>query len=341
MKVLFHAYNTCCQNTSGGVQVRIRKIKKLLEEKGIQVDYFCPFDTKVIDYDVLHVFSLNEESLGLVKTAKNLGLKVVISTIVNTTPFRAKSIRNSLAFPRIMQHFGLLLTEYDRYQILKYCDYLFVESKTEADFISKYYKINMSKIRIVPNGVDEPRPADKSIFKTIGKECNYVLQVGRVDANKNLLRTIKAVRGASYDLVVIGGKSTWGTNSYYDNCVYEANISENVHMLGWLDRESSLLASAFQNAQVVILPSLSETFGLVAVEAAMYGANVCLSNNLPILDFNVFKKDFTFNPTDISDMRRVLDYAMSTPKSQDVKDLARTIFSWDTIIREHIKTYNQ
>ena len=59
MKVLFQAYNTCCQTESGGVQVRVRKIKQLLENRGIYVDFFSPFSTKIKDYDVLHNTALN------------------------------------------------------------------------------------------------------------------------------------------------------------------------------------------------------------------------------------------------------------------------------------------
>lgn len=341
MRVLLQAYNTCCQTESGGVQVRVRKIKNLLEKRGIHVDFFSPFETKLKDYDVLHVFSLQEESLGLVKSAKNIGLKVVVSPIVNTTPFRAKSIRNSLAFPRLLRHFGILLTEYDRCQILEYSDCVLVETQTEGEFVSKYYKVDPAKIKVVPNGVDDSVTAGKSIFEKIGKECDYVLQVGRIDLNKNLLNTIKAVKGANYDLVVIGGKSSWGTDSYYEQCVEEAKRTKNVHMLGWIDSKSELLASAYQNAQVVIVPSLSETFGLVAVEAAMYGANVCLSNTLAILDFGVFKKEFTFNPSDIKDIRRVLDYAISVPKTDDVKNKARKVFSWRNIIDDYITIYKK
>lgn len=122
MKVLFQAYNTCCQTESGGVQVRVRKIKQLLENRGIQVDFFSTFNTKIKDYDVLHIFSLKEESLGIVKIAKKEGLKVVISPIVNTTPWRAKAIRNTLFFPHILRAMGIEPIEYQRYEMLQLCD---------------------------------------------------------------------------------------------------------------------------------------------------------------------------------------------------------------------------
>lgn len=339
MKVLFQAYNTCCQTESGGVQVRIRKIKQLLENRGIQVDFFGTFNTKIKEYDVLHIFSLKEESLGVASTAKKLGLKVVISTIVNTTEWRAKAIRNTLLCPHILRCLGIEPIEYQRYEILQLCDCIFVESKTEADFISKYYKVDSNKIKIVPNGVEQQSSASKSIYERINPDSKYVLQVGRIDSNKNTLNTIKAVKGADYDLVIIGGKFAGATDHYYEKCLKEAEDMPNVHFLGWLDPKSDMLASAYQNSQAVIMPSKSETFGLVAVEAAMAGTHVCLSNNLAILDFGVFKRDFTFNSSNPKDIRRVLDKAMNTPKDNTVKELAQKVFSWDKIIDEHINSY--
>ena len=82
MKILIDSYSTCMQNDSGGVQIRIKKIMELLKEKNIIVDYFNKFSTKLTDYDILHIFSLNIENYTLIKYAKEIGLKVIISTVI-------------------------------------------------------------------------------------------------------------------------------------------------------------------------------------------------------------------------------------------------------------------
>lgn len=339
MKILFHAYNTCCQTESGGVQVRVRKIKSLLEERGHQVDFFNAFETKIKDYDVLHVFSLKEESLGVVKTAKGYGLKIVISPIVNTTNWRRNAIRNTMLFPHLLRHFGIEPIEYQRYEMLQLCDCIFVETKTEQSFIIKNYKVDSDKIKIVPNGVDIQPLASKSVFTKIGNDRPFVLQVGRIDSNKNTLSAIKALRGATYNFVIIGGVFAGSNDNYYNECLKESEGYDNIHFLGWADSNSDLLLSAYQNAQAVIIPSFSETFGLVSIEAAMAGTHVCLSNTLAILDFGVFEKDLTFNPYSQNEIRNVVDRAMATPKNSIVKDSAMRVFSWEKIIDEHLNTY--
>ena len=114
---------------------------------------------------------------------------------------------------------------------------------------------------------------------------------------------------------------------------------KNVHFLGWFEPNSDMLLSAYQNSRAVVMPSKSETFGMVAIEAAMAGTHVCLSNNLAILDFGVFKKEFTFDSSNPRSIRKVLDLAVNTPKDDIVKKAASRVFSWSRIIDEHINTY--
>lgn len=333
MKVLFHAYNCCCQNEGGGVQVRIRRMQKLLTSKGIQVDFFNPYETKLRDYDVLHIFMLTLECQQLVDVAKSLGLKVVLSSIVSIREGRAIDFYRSL--PR--QFTTAVMMKYNQ---LKKFDTIIAETSAEADFLNKHYKVPRDKMVIIPNGVDEIGPGGEDIFEKIGGRKKYVLQVGRFDANKNQLNVIKAVKDADYDLVLIGGSNVAGKDTYYETCLKAAEVSNRIHFLGWISAGSPLLNSAYRNAQVVILPSHHETFGLVATEGAMSGAHVCLSNTLAINEFNVFEKNYTFNPDDSRDIRRAIDKAMSTPKDEKLRNRAMEVFSWDKIAQQHIDIYN-
>ena len=83
MKVVITGYNTCCLNTAGGVQTRIRQIySRLALKKDVSVEYFCPMTTKLDDCDILHLFKLEIEYVRLIYCAKKKGVKVVLSSIV-------------------------------------------------------------------------------------------------------------------------------------------------------------------------------------------------------------------------------------------------------------------
>lgn len=86
MKIVITGYNTCAQNSSGGVQVRVRKIyEHLLKRDDVEVEYFCPMTTKLCDCDILHIFKLEQEYFNLILCAKKLGIKIVLSSIITIT----------------------------------------------------------------------------------------------------------------------------------------------------------------------------------------------------------------------------------------------------------------
>ena len=173
MKILFHAYNTCCQTESGGVQVRIRKIKRLLENKGFQVDFFNPYTTRLIDYDILHLFMLKEETASLVETARTLGLKIVLSSIVTVYPYNYRHL-----IKKTLQPFMNYLGFFSRYQneraILRDVDHIIAETPQEMRYIYSRYDINQSKISVIPNGVDAFVESGNEIYKLLHKNKSSV-----------------------------------------------------------------------------------------------------------------------------------------------------------------------
>jgi len=340
MKVLFHAYNTCCQTESGGVQVRIRKIKSLLEKEGIQVDLFNPYETKLKEYDILHLFMLKEEQSGLIRIAKRIGVKVVASSITTIEPYTLRIPFKRLLQP-VLNKIGFYTDDQSHYQLFHQVDHIITETPEEKGYLQKLYGIDNQTISVVPNGVDELVDSTDEIYNVLGKKCRYVMQVGRADENKNLLNVIKAVKGTDYDFVIVGGRHSLDSGEYYERCVKEAEGCHNIHFIGWLKAGSKELSSAYHNAHAVVMPSFQETFGLVASEAAMAGCNVCLSNTLPILDFNVFDRKLTFDPRNVDEIRKVLDRAMSSPKNEIVRKKAIETFSWENIIEKHIDIYKK
>ena len=334
MKILFSSYNTCCQNKAGGVQTRIRKIYELLKKRSVDVEYFSLFNSDLRNYDVLHVFMLDYENRGLIKCAKRLGLKVVLSSIVSIG--EAKKLR----ILRLLYKLGIPTLYKYNLEMLQTVDCIIVETPRESAYIQKYYNIESNKIRVVPNGIDKPNVSGEDSFSIIPKG-KYVLQIGRFDANKNQLNVIKAVKNTDVNVVFVGGPDETISSEYYDTCKAEADGCDNIIFLGWLPHGSPLFSSVLKHAHALILPSYFETFGLVALEGAINGANVCLSNTLPINDFNIFDKSLSFSPSSINEIRRVLVDVIIRPKEEGLQNKIETFFSWDRIIDMHLDIYKE
>lgn len=334
MRILFHGNNLCCQNPSGGIRVRMMQIAKKLEEAGHQVDFFNPYTSKILNYDVVHCFSLVPEHYDMVNFAYSNGVKVVISSIVGTTQGWKIDLMLSLIHHPMM-------TIYNKNQsILKMASTIIVETQKEQEFIIKHYKINRSKISIVPNGIDCICEYTNEVYQKLGYQRDYILCVGRIDRNKNQLNVIKALKDSNIDIIFIGGPTTYN-DPYYQECLSESKGHENIHFWGWIDNGSALMSSAYANAKVFIFPSFQETFGMVLIEAANFGANLVVSNTLPILDYPVFRNCSTFSPNNIREIREKTIEAYSRSKNPNQTTMICKAFSWDTVIDKHIQIYNK
>lgn len=334
MKIIFQSYNTCCQNKAGGVQIRIRKIAFLLKKQGIDVEFFSPFESDLSTCDVLHIFRLTVENLSLIQSAKRQGKFVVMSAIVPI-------IRtNKLRFYKALRRLPIVTSYKIMYQSLQQTDLIIVETQAEAFFLNGIYSVPFSKMKVIPNGIDINNYRGQEVFENIGKDCDYILQVGRFDENKNQLNVIRALKNTGIDVVFIGG-ADHSRQDYYDKCIKEAKGCDNIHFLGWQQKESKVLRSAYSNAKLVIIPSHYETFGLVALEGGIAGANLAFSKALPILCYSSFKDCLTFDPDNVKQMREVLLKAFEQPKNGALKKRLIAEFNWETIIKQHIDIYER
>ena len=336
MNILIKSYNTCCQNKNGGVQSRLRSIANKLKNKGENVELFNEFTTDINQFDIIHFFKLEPENYALLKCAKSNGLKVVISSVIGLSDSNGKKLR---LFQKIRRIMPFATTMEQSVNSLELADLIIAETEAEKLFIVRNYNIRSDKIVIIPNGVDYVDYKGKEIFKAIGGEKRYILQVGRFDKNKNQLNVINAMKETGIDIVFIGGKDHSEKDNYYQRCIDAAGGASNIHFLGWLDANSDLMKSAYANADTLILPSYQETFGMVAIEGGVAGAKLALSNTLPILGYSIFDECATFHPGNIGDIKKTLIETFRKDKSYDFTTRFRQAFSWNSIIDEHMKYY--
>lgn len=334
MKVLFQSYNTCCQNVSGGVNVRLHKIAQLLSERGLEVNLFDAFTSKVLDCDILHIFGIDLENWSLVNYAKQNNKKVVISSILPLQD-RAK-----LSLYEWLSHTPLMTTHKVLKRTLSMADSVIAESVQEKVFLGKYFGVDLKKIHVIPNGMDTNEYKGKDIFEELGFEGLYVLQVGRFDNNKNQLNVIKALKESDIQMVFVGGASGMD-KSYYEKCRHEAKGHNNIHFLGWLGRDSNLLKSAYSNAALVIIPSYQETFGLVILEAVASRTKVAMSRTLPIRDYDEIRMLPCFNPSSPISIRKCIISSLSSVYDNANYENIIKRFSWDSVISDHIDLYSR
>lgn len=183
-------------------------------------------------------------------------------------------------------------------QIVGCSDAVAANAKAEALDLEHHYGADPSRVEIVPPGVDHAffSPGDRGGARTAlarhiaaaGVEVPDRLEdrpvigfVGRIQALKGLDVAVRALAAMDHDdavLVVVGGPSGASGHDHL------AAVEDEAERLGVADRivripaqPHHLLSSVYRAADVVYVPSRSESFGLVALEAAACGTPVIAS----------------------------------------------------------------
>ena len=131
-------------------------------------------------------------------------------------------------------------------------------------------------VEIVPPGytpLPAPPEGDRPFARSLGIEGPFLLFVGRLASNKGLLELVDAfTRLAQHDptatLVLVGEDG--GMRPAVERNIAARSLGGRVRITGYVADER-LLASAFREARLFVLPSEYEAFGLVLLEALAQG----------------------------------------------------------------------
>lgn len=171
-------------------------------------------------------------------------------------------------------------------EVLGCCDVVVASCTAEAEQLQRLYGTPSDRIEIVPPGVDHAffSPGDRRGARTaIGLETSkpLVLFVGRIQPLKGLdvaLDALAQVGRTDAELLIVGGPSGVDGPAELDRAherIASLGLAHRVHFVP--PQPHHLLSTYYRAADVVVVPSRSESFGLVALEAAACGVPVVAS----------------------------------------------------------------
>ena len=175
-------------------------------------------------------------------------------------------------FFRRMPHFRGMGRE-----ILKAASQIVFLSEPYRDYLvhnhveEQYKDLVLSKAVVIPSGIDDYWFSNKGNSKTLGyrKELK-VLFVGRISKRKNVLRILEALkilknRGFDVKFTAVGPID--------DEGIHQAILNEDFSKYVAPVQKEQLLA-IYRKHDIFVMPSLTETFGLVYPEAMSQGLPV-------------------------------------------------------------------
>lgn len=164
-------------------------------------------------------------------------------------------------------------------------DLILASTAEEADQLAALYGADPARVEVVPPGVDHTvfHPGDRrAARRNLGLQGRRViLFAGRIQPLKGLdlaVQALAALEAPDAMLVVVGGPS--GPDGPAELARIRAMVEE--YAVGpqvrfVRPRPHEELAEWYRAADVCVVPSLSESFGLVALEAAACGTPVVAS----------------------------------------------------------------
>lgn len=166
-------------------------------------------------------------------------------------------------------------------ELLSICDAICVSNPVEAEQIARLYDVDPTRLVIVPPGVDHAffSPGARHGARAavgMGSEP-MILFVGRIQPLKALDVAVAALADLPQDvrLVVVGGPSGRAGQAEVEKVVSMADAAGLADRVEFVPPQPHyLLSSYYRAADVVVVPSRSESFGLVALEAAACGTPV-------------------------------------------------------------------
>lgn len=128
-----------------------------------------------------------------------------------------------------------------------------------------------NKIQVIPNGVDRFWLENCNVKNNLPKQSVKLLYVGRFLPRKKLLLTMKAVeqlnkKGLKCHLEIVGGGGA------EEKKVLELTRQQpNLYTYHGKVYDKDKLCAIYRNADIFVMPSRNETFGLVYIEAMTQG----------------------------------------------------------------------
>lgn len=219
----------------------------------------------VTDFDVIHAYTLFTDG----NCARNLSKKYKIPYVV--------AVRNTDVndFFRLMPHLrgrGV--------QIMRDAAAVFFLSDSyqrqvfEKYIPQKYQKEIREKTQVIPNGIDEFWFENKcEDAKYLDKNAVKLVYAGRIDKNKNIRTTQNAMKilrkqGIETTLTVVG--------KVQDQKEFK-RIQEDVHTTCLPAMSKEELINVYRASDIFVMPSFTESFGLVYAEAMSQGLPVIYS----------------------------------------------------------------
>ncbi len=314
--------------------------EKMMSIREVQKDY-CKFVEKyLMEYkpDVVHAHDWLTFEAGVL-AKKNYGVPLVAH--VHATEYDRSGMHGGNPVIHAIEREGLMLA-----------DKIIAVSQATRQEIHEKYDIPLDKISVVYNSLDEDflksaYEYDRDDYKYLEmmKELGYTIvsTVGRFTLQKGLANMMRAAAKALSKeprlIFVFAGDGEQKNELLEMSAKYK--ISKNVVFTGFV--RGKQLRDIYQLSDIFVMSSISEPFGLTALEAAHHGDALILTKQSGVAEVirSAMRYDF-WDEEKLAD--EIIAIARSSGLQHTLRDgIAREYqkISWRDIAKKIISVYNE
>jgi glycosyltransferase involved in cell wall biosynthesis len=228
-----------------------------------------------------------------------------------------------------LQAFKFILSQ----EVKRACKIITPSIASKED-VGTFFKVNMDKINVIYEGVDE------KLKNSEIKKSNIILYVGNAYPHKNLLTLIKSFNSArkTGDMsLVLVGKEDYFYKKLKDK-IKKLNLEDGVKFFGWAS--DSQLSALYKKAKVIVIPSFIEGFGLPALEG-MVNRAIVLASDISALREVGGEAAVYFNPRSEDELtKKITEVFAGKYENYINKGLQRVKdFRWEKTAKETLRIY--
>ena len=261
---------------------------------------------KQINVDSIDVFHGLSGELPLQFGAKRIPRVVTIHDVI------------FLSHPQYYNFFDRIIYRLKFQYAIKHADRIVaISEQTKRDLI-RYLKANQSKISVIYQGCNDvyKKTYSESDKDAVRKKFNlpktFILNVGTIQARKNVLSLVKAIHGTGFPLVLVGQEKGYAkqVHEYID----QNGMGQQVLFIKNIT--SAELARLYQCATVFCYPSLCEGFGIPIIEA-LYSKLPVITTRNGCFPEAAGPDSMFIDPVNISEIRQSLEHLFNNPDQRE------------------------
>jgi L-malate glycosyltransferase len=301
-----------------------RKINKVYEDVRSKVKYSS--------LNLVHAHFLFSDGGVAYKLRKEIGLDYIV-TVRNT------DIHVFYKYMIHLRKYGLKIL--NNAQKIVFLSPTYKNTLFNQYIPSKYREKLEAKSVIIPNGVNDFWLQNLSEPKKIKGDDISLIYVGEFSKNKNITTTLEVIdrlreKRKEIHLTIIG---QYGDNAYK----IQKLVSKRTHYIHSLPRitEKKELLYNYRKADIFIMPSFYETFGLVYLEAMSQGLPVIYTKDQGFAGFYMDGEiGFAVHPGNVNEIVEKLEMIICRYEEISKKCINEVKnFRWELIASKYIELY--